>query len=215
MCMSMMCRPIKENAMFNALDWYWLADDARTYGSKNGKIATDTDPDYTAWLDTNQIPTPWPRDEAGNQTNAALQEVLAPYGLFVDLYAYATAVRDKTLGAGITVNGQPFATDPITTMSLNSAFIYTQGKTGETFQWKLPDGSFVTLDKAGVAALQTCVAEYGQSCYQCESDTIMAIDAGTITTSAQVDAAFAAIPNSFTGTATAEVFKNRWQPRRR
>src|SRR4029077_19754674 len=81
-----------------------------------------------------------------------------------NLYGYTEDKRNITLNAGVTVNGLPFATDPLTVGSLNSAYIYMQAKTGDTFSWKLPDGSWVTLNKASIAALQNAVSGYGQDC---------------------------------------------------
>lgn len=186
---------------FNPLDWYWVNDDGRIYASKRQIIVDETDPDFIA-ANAAMMTTPWPRDLAGNQTDAALQEVLAPYHtLFVNLEYYTADVRDKKNNGGVVVNGLPFASDPVTMMSLNAAYIYTIDKASNSFSWKLPDGTFITLDTAGVQALQSCVAGFGQSCYTCEDDTLTAIEAGTITDRTQVDAAFAAVSNVFTGLA--------------
>ena len=67
---------------------YWLADDGRIFSSASQTLVQDTDAAYVAWCAAN-VPTPWPRDGAGNQTTAALQAVFTPYNLFVDLASYA------------------------------------------------------------------------------------------------------------------------------
>jgi hypothetical protein len=177
---------------------YWLADDKRVYSGPQQLIVTEADPDYVAWLAAGNVVNPWPRDDAGNQTNEALQDVLTPYSMFVDLVHYTSDVRDKKSNGGVIVNGLPFASDPVTMMSLNAAYIYTIDKASNEFSWKLPDGTFITLDTQGVKDLQSCVAGFGQDCFACEDDTLTAIEGGTITDRQQVDAAFAAVSNVFT-----------------
>ncbi|WP_148291096.1 hypothetical protein [Methylobacterium sp. B1] len=67
---------------FNPLDWYWLKPDgASLFGSKHMAVVAADDTDYKAWIADGSAPTLWPRDEAGQQTDAAMQSVLAPYGL--------------------------------------------------------------------------------------------------------------------------------------
>jgi hypothetical protein len=68
---------------FNPFDWYWLADDDRVFTSARQLIVDASDADYQSWTGVGNLPTSWPRDDAGNQTNDALQEVLTPYGLSV------------------------------------------------------------------------------------------------------------------------------------
>jgi hypothetical protein len=129
------------------------------------------------------------------------------------LASYAAVARDNRLTSGIIVNGQPFATDAYTYSSLNSAYIFTQAQTGSEFSWKLPDGSFVTLNKADIAALHNASNSFGQQCYACEDTTLTAIEAGTIIDTAAIDAAFAAVSNNFTGMAMSEM-KVRHAPKK-
>ena len=63
---------------YNPFDWYWLADDGRLYSSARSGLTDASDPAYLSW---GGVATSWPRDDDGAQTDAALQEVLAPYGL--------------------------------------------------------------------------------------------------------------------------------------
>jgi len=66
-------------------DWYWQADDGRMFSS--ARLATVGAND--AGLATHRAGvgyvTPWPRDDAGQQTMDSLQDVLAPHGISVDL----------------------------------------------------------------------------------------------------------------------------------
>jgi hypothetical protein len=184
--------------MYNPHDWYWINGDGRIYASKRQIIVDASDPEF---ISAGAATTPWPRDSEGDQTDAALQGVLAPYSLFVNLEYYTADVRNKKSNGGVVVNGLPFASDPVTMMSLNAAYIYTIDKQTNAFSWKLPDGTFITLDTAGVKDLQSCVAGFGQSCYTCEDEVLTGIEGGTITDRTQVDAAFAAVSNVFTGLA--------------
>jgi hypothetical protein len=61
----------------------------------------------------------------------------------------------------------------------------------------MSDGSFVTLSKGSIATLMNNMASFVQNCYTCEYNTVDAITAGTITDRAGVDAAFAAVSNTF------------------
>lgn len=63
---------------FDPADWYWEADDGRLYSSA-AQALVNPDMAYQDWLQDHQ-PTRWPVDEGGEQTDAALQEVLSPYG---------------------------------------------------------------------------------------------------------------------------------------
>ena len=61
-------------------NWYWKAEDGRVFSSARNQIVTEADADYTKWIAL-KTPTSWPRDAEGAQTDAALQEVVGPYGV--------------------------------------------------------------------------------------------------------------------------------------
>ena len=186
---------------YNPLNHYWKADDGRVFSSAAQALVPANDPGLAAGF-----ASPWPRDAANAQTDAALQEVLKPFGVAVNLNYYAAYARWLKIDAGITVNGIPFPCDQGTLSALNSATIYTgstQGA-GATISWKLPDGTFTELNKTEVSELQLAAQGFCQACYTCENDTLIAIAAGTITTREQVDAAFAVINNAFTKSAGVE-----------
>jgi hypothetical protein len=186
--------------MIDPFNWYWLADDSRVYGSAKQTIVTDTDPDYVAWTDAGGVATIWPSDEAGNQTDAALQEVLMPYNLWVDLKAYAANVRYNHASGGVIITSLSpvaFLSDPISRNTVDSAFSYLTANASATIQWKMSDGSWITVDKAKVTTMNNDIATFIHNCFDCESTTVSGIDGGTITTQQQIDAAFAAISNVF------------------
>jgi hypothetical protein len=180
-------------------NWYWLAADGRVFSSARQLVVGTTDSGYVAWTAHN-TPTTWPRDAAGNQTNAALQVVLTPYNLFVDLIAYVAYVRFNKVASGIVVTSiSPvrFLTDIAAINDINCAYDYSQANASQVFQWKMSDGSFVTLDKVKLGKVHNSVMPYVQSCFACEQSTTASINSGSITTQAQVNSAFAAISNVF------------------
>jgi hypothetical protein len=184
---------------YNPSNWYWLADDGRVFASARQLIVDISDADYVAWSASNSA-TPWPRDDAGNQTDAALQEVLTPFNLFVDLSSYNAYARFLHASGGVIVTSLSpiaFNTDAVSRNTINSAQNYLQLKGSGTVQWKMSDGSFVTLDGAQLTTLMNAVAEFVQSCFTNESVNDAAIGEGSITTQQQIDASFDAISNVY------------------
>ena len=177
-------------------DWYWIADDGRVYSSARQVVVDTNDAGYIAWSQSTR-PTVWPRDLDGNQTDDALQDVLTPYNLFVDLATYAAFSRFNLASGGMTIAGHPYLTDPVSRNTVGSANDYAVANPGHITDWKLADGTFIQLDQAELAHVLQQMATFVQSCFTCESTTLTAINGGTITTQAQVDAAFAAISNVF------------------
>ena len=66
---------------YNAANWYWLASDSRIYSSSQQALIKEKDKDFVAWKAAGNLPTPWPKDGEGKETNEALAAVLAPYSL--------------------------------------------------------------------------------------------------------------------------------------
>ena len=186
---------------YNPLNHYWKADDGRVFSSATQAVVPADDPGAVAGMHS-----PWPRDAANAQTDAALQDVLRPYGIAVNLRYYAALARWRKIDAGITINGIPFPCDQVTLSALNSATIYLESASGQStvINWKLPDGTFTQLNKTEINELQLASQSFCQACYNCESQQLSGITAGTITTREQVDAAFAAITTAFSKTALPE-----------
>lgn len=179
---------------------YWLATDKRVYSGVTEKIVTDTDPAYVAWVGAGHQAIPWPIDLPGNQTNQAMQDVLTPYGMFVDLKYYAADARFRRTIVGIkvtSISNAFFASDTAARNSIDAAYAYMVEAPTATVQWKMMDATFVTLDKAKCTTVMKDMAKFTQDCYACESSTVSAITGGTITTRTQVDSAFAAVSNVF------------------
>ncbi|OVE88016.1 hypothetical protein B7W89_19025 [Agrobacterium tumefaciens] len=84
--------------MFLPNNWYWRADDGRLFSSARTSLIQDDDPEFLAWLEGGINPTRWPSDDDGEQTDAALQGVLTPYGLIVASNALDAARQRRIAG---------------------------------------------------------------------------------------------------------------------
>lgn len=130
--------------------WFWKADDGRVYASERELIVDETDADYIAWTET-RLPTPWPRDDAGAQTDAALQAVLDEYGLTVALDTFAARYFDQVLGEGFSVDGIDYAYDARTRDMILLTGLHHDGG-----QLIAKDGSVQKLDQG---ALEKVISE--------------------------------------------------------
>ncbi|MGU3539966.1 hypothetical protein [Methylobacterium sp. A54F] len=82
------------------VDHYWQRDNGDLFGSARATIVRDTDPDFLAWQERDEVtggtgrPSIWPRDPiTAAQTMAGLQAVLAPFGLFASLETRKAALK--------------------------------------------------------------------------------------------------------------------------
>lgn len=67
---------------FLAENWFWISGDgSRIYSSAKQTIINKDDKDFAAWQEAGNRPTPWPKNADGKETDEALAEVLAGYGL--------------------------------------------------------------------------------------------------------------------------------------
>jgi hypothetical protein len=174
---------------FNPFDWYWLASDGRLFSSARQALIADDDADYLAWTAAGHLAQRWPTDESGEQTTDALQGVLTPYGMFADLIGYAADRRWRKEVGGIVVGGVPVTTDDRSKLMIAGARIKADANPEFTTNWKTGSG-FILLDAATIIALSDAVLAHVDSCFETEGEVLAAIDAGTITTREQIDAAF-------------------------
>lgn len=72
-------------SLYSPTDWYWRADDGRIYSSRRNALVYAYDSGYLDFVAQRGGATPWPRDAAGQQTTAALQDVMSQYGITVSL----------------------------------------------------------------------------------------------------------------------------------
>lgn len=65
----------------NVNDWYWLDSTGRIYSSRNQALVDKDDKDFAAWKNAGNSPTPWPKNEDGQETDEELATVLKQAGL--------------------------------------------------------------------------------------------------------------------------------------
>jgi hypothetical protein len=184
--------------MYDPTNWYWLADDGRVYSSARQVIVDENDQGYADWTAGGQnAATPWPRDDAGEQTDTALQAVIAPYNMFVNLKAYAANKRWEKEVGGITVtaNAQtfPIKTDDRAQAKINGVRIAVdQGHfpSGETTPWLAADYKMYPLNSDGIIAMSDTLQQHVNTSFVTLQSIGADIDSGTITTRQQVDDAF-------------------------
>lgn len=187
---------------YSPSDWYWLKADGTLFSSARIAIVPATDEAYLEWLATGNLPTPYPRDESDQESEAELQTVLDPYGLHATLEHYAGGARwaAQTEPVAVAVGGSTyrFGTDADSRSSLNetltmAANYETVNGTGSfKTAWKTLDGftknplAIADLQKVGVA-----IGGHVLACFAKEAEVEADITAGAITTKEAVDAAFA------------------------
>lgn len=107
---------------------------------------------------------------------------------------YAGNKRYEVESAGITVDGHAIATDVVAQGKIADCTAgFAAGNITDTVAFKCADGTFFDADQAAMDSINAGVSLHVQACYDAEKTAVTGIDAGTITTEAQVDACFAGI----------------------
>lgn len=136
---------------------------------------------------------PAPMAVAIRQMMADTPMEIAPYEPVpepIDLIAYSAQKRWEIETGGIEFNGQAIDTSRESQSMIAGAYAYSQANPDEVIQFKSASG-WVALDAATMAAIATAVGSYVQACFALEASVAAAITDGTITTTAEIDAAFA------------------------
>lgn len=76
--------------------WFWQADDGRVYSAAVRSLVSADDGAFSDFKASGRTPTRWPVDDAGAQTDAALNEVLGAYGLAVHPTPLAAMKADQS-----------------------------------------------------------------------------------------------------------------------
>lgn len=182
---------------YSPQDWYWQIAGGGIYGSARAGLVSSptTDAPYLAWSAVNGPGSIAPDTET---LDAVLEAAgLPPTGLTTPttatLAAYANAKQWAlaTSGYTITVNSAPlvFPSD-VVSMGLitGKAARLAQPNPPVSFDWQTPTG-FVTIAAADFISVATQIADFVQSTFTALAVVFAAIEAGTITTTAEVDAA--------------------------
>ncbi|MBA8851177.1 hypothetical protein FHW20_002112 [Ochrobactrum intermedium] len=106
------------------------------------------------------------------------------------LVAHVAQKRWEKEVGGIEINGLTVATDDRSKMMISGARLAAEADPGFTTRWK-SGGVFVTIDAPAVIAISNAVLAHVSACFALEAQVQADIEAGTITTVEQIDAAFA------------------------
>ena len=116
------------------------------------------------------------------------QEPAPPPPTQAELLEYAGYKRYQTETGGTTVSGYPIATDIESQTKIIRAFIRAKNDAGFTIaNWRLADGSFVSLTNNAILVMGDGVHDFIQSCDDAEKAVRDEILADTITTFAEID----------------------------
>jgi hypothetical protein len=197
----------------DATNWYWIVGGSSTqvYSSKSNTYVPLTDANYVAWTGAGNVASPiaveadiWPCVSAFmpawlfNGTTFS-QPTPTTYTK-AQLATYSANARYNHAYGGVIITSLSpveFMTDVVSRNTINSAYDYLNVNTAATVHWKMSDGSFVLLDHTKMTTLNNDVSNFVQSCFTCESNTLASINSGSITTTAAIDSAYAAISNTF------------------
>ena len=189
-------------------DAYWLGQPSSQptvilYGSARCGLVAEpaTDTAYQAWLEQGFAAWPWPKDESGKVTAAALDGILEAYGLpptglvlptLAQLQTYAGAKAAALLAtmraytaSGVTIKSDASAATLADWLALLQwASDHPSGST----QWVANDFSVTTATAAQIGAIGLLVGPYAQTIYDELATVLGEIASTTITTTAQIDA---------------------------
>jgi hypothetical protein len=188
----------------NIADHYWSIAGSTTqvYQSKSNTMVASGDANYVAWQTANGQATPIVNEvelaDAVRSNGSRLPSWLFNAASFIQpalstyskdqLKAYASDARWRKEQGGITLtSGMPIKTDDRSQAKINGIRLVTQAST----QWHAADGSFWSLDDAAVTAMSDELQAHINNCFTISSGVFTDIDAGTTTTLAQIDTAFA------------------------
>ena len=126
---------------------------------------------------------------------ATVDDLLGRAAPAPDLLAYAKARRYQTETGGVTINGVPFATDDRSKLLLTGARSAAQADATFKTPWVAADGSTHQLAAADVIAVSNAVLAHVNACFTAFATLAAGLAATppTVTTMAQVDAAFAGV----------------------
>jgi hypothetical protein len=110
----------------------------------------------------------------------------------VDLVAHAADARWRLETGGITVGGVPVLTDDRSKLMIAGARLAAMADPAWTTPWHGADGGIYPLNAAAIVAISDAVSAHVQATFTTFATVKAAIAAGTITTPAEIDAAFAA-----------------------
>ena len=105
------------------------------------------------------------------------------------LLAFAADKRWRVETGGITVGGVPLSTDDRSKLMITGARIKADNDPDFTTPWVAADGSVSTVNAATIIAISDAVLAHVAACFAAYDGIKADIEAGSITTAAEIDAA--------------------------
>lgn len=109
----------------------------------------------------------------------------------LDLLAYAAQRRWQKEVGGIVVNGVPIATDDRSKTMIIGSRLAADADPNWSAQWVANDGHVYPINAAAIIAISDAVQAHVNACFTTFVAVKADIDSGVITTTEQIDAAFA------------------------
>lgn len=120
----------------------------------------------------------------------AIEPYVPPPEPVFDIAAYAADRRWRSEIGGIVVAGIPVATDDRSKLMITGARVAAMADPAWTTTWHGTDGNSYPVDTAAMVAISDAVQAHVNATFATFATVKAAIEAGAITTAAQVDAAF-------------------------
>lgn len=203
----------------NISNHYWIIGGSETavYSSKTNTMVAPDDADYTEWRtaygSASNIASEAELAVVLRNRGTSLPDWLLASPSFVQpapgeysneqLKAYNDDARWRKEQSGITLStGMPIETNDRAQAKISGAMLAAKypptptkaqpggGGPAFTTKWHAADGTFWPLDTPGIVAMSGELQLYIDECFEASSAVSDAIDAGTITTLQQIDAAY-------------------------
>ena len=201
----------------NILNHYWIVGGSTTdvYSNKTNAMVPQTDQTYVDW---SMLNAPSPIASEAELADVLKPYGFIPAWLFNapsfiqptpttysndQLKAYTADARWRREQGGITLSsGMPIETDDRAQAKISGAMLAAKyppastkappggGGIAFTTKWHAADGTIWPLDTPMIVAMSDALQLHIDGCFEAASGTIDAIEAGTITTLEQIDAAF-------------------------
>lgn len=174
-------------ATFDINSWFWIVggDASQMWSSAKPGFVPDSDATFLAFTAQGNAPS----SIASLEELSEVFEQQYPAGM---LSTYATSKRYAKEIGGITVSGVPVATDDRSKQMILGARLAAQADSNWSTSWVAADGSIVPVNASTIIAISDAVQAHVNDCFTTFALVKADIDSGTITTIAEIDAAFAA-----------------------
>jgi Domain of unknown function (DUF4376) len=174
--------------MYLVSNWYWIVggDEANVWSSAKAASVPIGDPDYQTWQQAGYYAT---NIASMDELEAVFAEHYQP-GMLKTYNAFKRWQKEQ---AGITLeSGMPIKTDDRAQAKITGVFVAAQELPTMTTPWSAADGTVHQLDATDIVAMNNELLTHINNCFSISADVLAQIDAGTITTREEIDAAFAA-----------------------